>query len=228
MKQAHNLTRFPLRGAHASAPCSSCHLPSSSGRLRFVGRSTSCVACHTDDARAITVPDHQGAGFVRECSACHSMVTWANARFDHAQTAFPLVGAHLQATCEACHADQVYRGKPTTCVSCHQADYDQSTNPNHASAAFPTTCETCHTTTSWRGAMVDHDARFFAIYSGKHRGKWTSCATCHISPTNFQAFSCLTCHEHNQVKMDDTHRGRTGYRYESQSCYACHPRGNGG
>ena len=56
----------------------------------------------------------------------------------------------------ATYADGVYRGKPTTCVSCHQQDYTTAT-PNHAAAMFPNTCASCHTTTRWDGATFDHD-----------------------------------------------------------------------
>jgi hypothetical protein len=117
----------------------------------------------------------------------------------------------------------VYKGKPTTCVSCHQADYTATTNPNHAAAGFPTDCASCHTTTKWLGATFNHDASFFPIYSGTHAGRWSACATCHTNPTNYAVFDCLGCHTKTQT--DSQHRGRTGYVYASPNCYACHPRG---
>jgi hypothetical protein len=298
MKRAHDLTRFPLRGSHGVAPCSACHTPSRSGRLQFVGTSTACATCHASDLRAGLVPDHQTAGFPRDCGACHSSASWEGARFNHnatrfaltgahnavpctgchvngvpgsppmecaschqsdlsaatnpphasslftapcgtchttaawtgasfnhGATAFALTGAHITTSCASCHGDGVYRGKATSCVSCHQADYNQTANPNHGAASFPTTCAGCHGTVTWLGATFNHDAQLFPIYSGKHRGKWTSCATCHTSPTNFKLFTCLTCHDHRQSEMDGKHANRAGYRYESQACYACHPRG---
>jgi hypothetical protein len=36
-------------------------------------------------------------------------------------------------------------------------------------------------------------------------------------------FNCLTCHD--RAKMDDTHKSRPGYRYDSPTCYGCHPTG---
>jgi DnaJ-class molecular chaperone len=159
------------------------------------------------------------------CSSCHTTTAWLPGTFNHSATAFPLTGAHTAATCLSCHGDGVYRGKSTACVSCHQANYNQTTNPNHASAQFPTACASCHTTTTWLGATFDHDSRYFPIYSGKHRGKWSSCATCHTSPTNYQVFTCLTCHEHNKTSMDDKHKSMSSYRYDSATCYSCHPRG---
>jgi hypothetical protein len=118
----------------------------------------------------------------------------------------------------------VFRGKTMVCSGCHLSDYTATTSPNHAAASFPTTCESCHTTTSWLGATFDHDGRYFPIYSGKHRGRWRVCADCHTSPTNYAVFSCFQCH--TQKDMDDHHKGRAGYSYDSAKCYACHPRGD--
>lgn len=220
--RAHQLTRFALRGAHVAADCEQCHPSSARGSLRFVGRPTVCAACHADAVAATKEPDHDAAGFSRECEQCHYPVAWNRARFDHASTSFPLTGAHRAAGCADCHADRVYDGKPSTCVSCHQADYDATTSPQHATMPFPTTCESCHGTTTWLGAKFDHDP-FFPIYSGKHRSVWSSCSTCHTTPGNYAVFTCLTCH--GQTAMDDKHKSFAGYRYESTVCYSCHADG---
>jgi hypothetical protein len=136
-----------------------------------------------------------------------------------------LTGAHLAATCQSCHADRVYDGKPTTCVSCHLTDYDGTTSPNHRAAGFPTDCTSCHTTTQWLGATFDHDARFFPIYSGKHNGKWSACTDCHNNPASFAVVTCLTCHEHSKARMDDKHKEEAGYTYTTAACLSCHPQG---
>ena len=60
--------------------------------------------------------------------------------FNHSSI-FPLVGVHATQACAACHKNNVYKGTPRDCVGCHRADYEQTTNPNHAAAGFPTTCE---------------------------------------------------------------------------------------
>ena len=40
-------------------------------------------------------------------------------------------------------------------------------------------------------------------------------------------FSCFGCHPHSdQAKTDEKHQGETGYAYDSQACYNCHPRGD--
>jgi hypothetical protein len=217
----HSVTNFPLTGAHLAASCQLCH-----GDGVYKGKPTDCASCHQSDYTATTKPPHGASGIGTTCTSCHTTAAWVPGTYDHTATAFPLTGAHTAASCAACHADGVYRGKSTECVSCHQSDYTQTTNPNHAAAFFPTTCASCHTTSTWNGATFNHDAQYFPIYSGKHRGKWTSCATCHTSPANFQVFTCLTCHEHEQTKMDDKHKGRAGYSYTSTACLACHPNGD--
>jgi hypothetical protein len=215
----HNLTLFPLTGAHRAVMCTSCH-----GDGVYKGKSLECVACHRTKYDATTNPPHAAAGFPTTCATCHTTTDWLSAVFDHNATRFPLTGAHRTTACAGCHGDGVYRGKTTDCYACHQSKYAATTNPNHTAAMFPTTCASCHTTTDWTGATFNHDAAWFPIYSGSHRGRWTTCAQCHTSPTNFALFTCLTCH--TKSSTDAQHAGRAGYKYDSQACYACHPRGS--
>jgi hypothetical protein len=216
----HNATSFPLTGAHRTATCTGCH----SDRV-YDGKPTDCYSCHTTDYSGARNPDHRTAQFPTTCVSCHTTTAWQPGTFDHSATRFPLTGAHRTATCNGCHADGVYRGKTTDCYACHTAEYNGSTNPNHRVAMFPTTCVSCHNTARWQGATFDHDARWFPIYSGKHQGKWSTCTTCHTSPSNYKQFTCFQCHEHSQQKTDADHQGEAGYRYDSNACYACHPRG---
>lgn len=225
MRQAHQVTTFPLTGLHAAVDCRSCHSPRAPGQQAFVNLPTACESCHLSDYQQAVNPPHASAGFSKDCSSCHSPNGW-HAPFDHSKTLFPLTGAHRAASCQSCHADKVYRGKSTVCASCHLAAYNATTNPNHQAAGFPTDCASCHTTTQWPGAKFDHDGQFFPIYSGRHAGTWSSCATCHTTATNYAVFTCLTCH--TKTTTDQQHQGRTGYVYSSANCYACHPRGRAG
>jgi len=135
-------------------------------------------------------------------------------------TSFTLRGLHAAAACSACHANGVYQGTSTECVSCHLADYNGTTDPNHRSAGFPTDCVTCHGSsfTGWSGANFDHA---FPISSGRHA---VACSECHQT-SDFRVFNCLGCHD--QQETGGHHNGVTGYSYNSQACYACHPRGQG-
>jgi DnaJ-class molecular chaperone len=127
-------------------------------------------------------------------------------------------------SCITCHANNVYAGLPSTCVSCHLTAYQQAQNPNHIAAGFPTTCETCHkvTDTSWSQGVFNHTR--FPIASGSHSGN--PCSACHTNTSNYQVFTCLSCHA--RAETDSHHRGRAGYVYDSQACYSCHPQGRAG
>lgn len=217
----HSTTSFPLTGAHQAAACNSCH---SSGV--YNGLNSACQSCHMTDYNGAT-PNHASAGFAASaCATCHGTTTWSGATFDHNSSSFPLTGAHRTAACNSCHASGVYNGLNTACQACHMTDYNSAT-PNHPAAGFSAAaCATCHNTSQWSGATFNHDASWFPIYSGKHRSVWgTNCATCHTNSSNFAVFDCLSCHEHNRTSMDDKHRGRSGYTYDSQACYRCHPTG---
>ena len=214
----HASTSFPLTGAHRAVPCQSCH---ANGAYR--GTPATCVGCHRTDYDGTTSPGHRAARFPTDCTACHTTAAWQPASFDHGATAFPLTGAHRAVSCQQCHGDGVYAGKPVACAACHQSAYDGTTDPNHRAAGFPVTCADCHTTTTWDGARFDHDAAFFPIYSGAHRGQWTSCATCHTNSSSFATFTCITCH--GQAETNGHHGEVSGYRYDSQACYSCHPSG---
>ncbi len=218
----HDRTGFPLTGAHASVDCARCHVGG-----RYAGTPTDCYSCHQADYTRANNPSHQG--FPTQCQNCHNTGAWQPANFDHSKTGFPLTGAHASVDCTRCHVGGRYAGTPTDCYSCHQADYNGTTNPSHAAAGFPTQCQTCHTTSSWQGASFDHDGAFFPIYSGRHRGVWSSCSDCHVSSSNYAVFECILCHAHsNRADVDSHHQGVSGYVYQSAACYRCHPRGVAG
>lgn len=218
----HDRSAFPLTGAHRTAACAQCH-----GDGVYQGKPTACASCHQGEYNSTTAPAHAAAGFPAQCQVCHNTVAWQPTAYDHDATAFPLTGAHRSATCDQCHGDGVYDGKPTACESCHQGDYDSTTDPSHAAAQFPLQCLTCHNTTAWAPASWDHDSRWFPIYSGRHRGEWNACSDCHNNPNDFNQFNCLSCHPHSdRTKTDGDHRGESGYQYQSAACYSCHPRGN--
>lgn len=206
---------FPLKGQHQLAECSDCH---TSGT--YAGISSACASCHLDDYNSTDDPDHRALNFPTECDDCHgtSANSWEARSFDHASY-WPLRGAHTSLDCSRCHA-QGYN-LPKDCYGCHADDYDATADPNHRTAGFPTDCKTCHYPTHlyWSQAVFDHQ---FPINSGKHSS--ASCTDCHVS-SNYKEFSCLECHTHDKTRMDNEHQGIAGYVYQSQACYACHPRG---
>jgi len=213
----NHATAFPLVGVHATQECSTCHRNN-----LFAGTPRTCVGCHQDDYQRTQNPNHATAGFSTACESCHqaSASTWT-ANFNHSQF-FPLVGRHQTQNCAACHKGGVYKGTPRDCYPCHQAAYDQAQSPNHRATGFGTNCESCDRAGdgSWRDGRFSHR---FPITSGPHGGH--PCTACHVDASNYRVFSCITCH--TRAETDREHSGRTGYRYDSQACYACHPTGRG-
>jgi hypothetical protein len=215
---------FALVGAHAFALCSACHrLPGMELLFPPPADQNDCIACHQADYDN----QHGGSGFPVTCQECHGVDSWAGATFDHALYAngFTLIGAHALALCSSCHNPDMSLRFPrpsstNDCIACHQADYDT----RHSGSGFPSTCLDCHSTDTWLGATFNHDL-YFPIYTGRHSGQWGSCAICHEQPNNFQFFTCFNCHQHSQSRMDSQHSGESGYRYDSNACYSCHPNG---
>ncbi len=214
---------FPLDAAHAQTACRACHVSLDFSKVK---PESSCVGCHEDA--------HQGE-LGQDCARCHtarSFIDRARMARAHNVTRFPLSGAHLAVDCEACHKPTApghltYVDLRTDCDSCHLNDYNATTNPNHATANFSHDCAPCHSTVAWaRARYTDHDPRYFPIYSGAHLGKWTTCADCHVNATDFSQFECILCHAHsNQAQTTSQHTGVSGFAYNSQACYSCHPRG---
>jgi hypothetical protein len=224
--EIHQRSRFPLLGPHVMADCSGCH--KSSSLLRFDPLGIECFDCHQDDYNATTQPNHIQGGYSKNCLECHSInsLTWTSSGIDH--SFFPLSAGHAINDCSRCHTGGNFNNLSPECLSCHQADYDATTNPNHIQAQFPISCTQCHTTNpGWKPAdFQSHDAQYFPIYSGKHQGEWNACTECHTQSGNFKVFSCIDCHEHNKTDMDDEHSGVGGYSYNSLACYQCHPTGS--
>lgn len=212
---SHNSTNFPLTGAHQAVACNSCHINNV-----YQGLPSACYDCHSGDFNGTTNPNHVAGNFSHDCTQCHTTNGWSPATFNHAQTNFPLTGAHTSAACQSCHINGNYQLTYTDCYQCHATQFAQPTNPNHVALLFSHNCTPCHTTNAWLPSTFNHDTQFFRIYSGAHQNRWTQCSQCHPSLGNYDVFTCTTCH--TQPDMDDQHRGVQGYIYSSPACYSCH------
>ena len=180
-------TDFPLTGAHVAGVLN-CH---SSGV--YNGLSTVCSSCHQADYHGTTNPNHSAAGFPVTCQTCHTTTEWTGAVFDHSQTDFPLTGAHVVQECLRCHSGGIYDGLSTLCSTCHQADYQGTTNPNHQQAGFSTTCQQCHNTNDWAGAVYNHAQTSFPL-TGAHTT--APCSACHSGGVyNGLSTVCSSCHQ---------------------------------
>ena len=222
--------------------CEDCH-QTNTWNFAHAGITSNCVDCHLTNYQATTQPNHATAGFGQTCEQCHTTLNW-NANFSHAGITNGCVTCHLTdyqgatnpnhvagnipQTCETCHttsawpiANFSHAGISSNCSACHMSNYQTAVDPNHLGANFGTTCEQCHTSTSnWDLAHFSHS---FPITTGKHKN--FNCTSCHLVPTNYQAFSCTHCHAHRQSEMNSEHNGETGYVWLSSACYSCHPDG---
>ncbi len=192
----HATTGFTLAGAHRKVECRNCH---AEGKKRRAAPAT-CDGCHRKDDK------HKGT-LGPKCLDCHTETTWKEARFDHATTKFALTGKHVDAKCKTCHADNVYKGAPTTCVGCHRKDDKQHRG------RLGDKCEACHTAANWKDvSLFSHERDGHFALRGKHHG--ARCETCHKSPTGLVKTpkTCIGCHE-----ADDKHKANLG-----TACGDCH------
>ena len=190
----HDLTDFPLRGAHAALACAACHEPGK----RYRDTPRDCGACHFHD-------DAHGGKLGRDCGTCHGSDSWWRARFDHDETGFALRGAHASLACAQCHLANHYKGTPRDCVSCHATD-----DVHHGDRG--SACAACHSVKDWKTSRFDHLKSTGFALAGAHAR--LQCQDCHRSgnmrvklPT-----TCIGCH-----RGEDPHAGRLG-----SDCGRCH------
>lgn len=191
----HNLLVFPLQGKHATTACSGCHTGAGTpADLKQAPQA--CFSCHAkDDA-------HEGR-FGQNCEECHTPSDWESATFDHSLAAFQLTGAHTEVTCENCHINEVFKGTPQDCFSCHAED-------DAHEGRFGQNCQECHTTGGWEEATFDHNRAAFQL-TGAHTQ--VPCENCHINDIFLGTpQDCFSCHA-----QDDAHEGQFG-----QNCQECH------
>jgi hypothetical protein len=186
-------TRYPLAGKHRAAKCESCH----TGNLYRDKLSSTCFECHKKDDK------HKGT-LGNECSSCHSERGWKEpAKFNHAKTAFPLLGKHAAVQCKQCHSSTMFKEAPKDCIGCHRKDDKHKGSLGEA-------CAQCHNERDWKKTSVDHSKTAFPLL-GKHQK--AECGACHKS-TNFKeaAKDCYACHQ-----KDDKHEAQLG-----RACASCH------
>jgi predicted CXXCH cytochrome family protein len=207
----HDQTAFPLTGAHRGVDCARCH-PGG----RYAGTPTDCWSCHQANYNGTANPNHAQGNIPHTCEQCHNTGAWRPANFNHASV-WPLTGAHSSTPCARCHPNGRYTGTPRDCWSCHQANYNGSTNPNHVQANFPHTCEQCHNTGAWRPATFNHNNTSFPL-TGAHRN--VACAQCHPNgrytgtPT-----ACYSCHQSTYDATTNPNHRASGFPTQCQNCH---------
>ncbi len=214
--------------------CSQCHTGGALGAIP-----SNCYSCHTANYQA--APDHATLAFSHSCEQCHTTTAWRPSTFHH--TGFALTAGHAGLRCSQCHTGGTLGPVPSTCYSCHTADYQRG--PSHAAQAFPHTCEQCHNTTGWLPATYQHTS--FPLTAGHaglactrcHTGGTfgpipSTCYSCHA--TRYQqaanhaalafSHSCEQCHT-TTAWLPSTFRHTSGYdSHRNATCTQCHTGGN--
>ncbi|MCE9578491.1 MAG: hypothetical protein K8W52_35520 [Deltaproteobacteria bacterium] len=165
----HARSRMPLTGAHALLDCTACHRRT--GERQWSDVPSQCFACHERDYRAATThPNHVAPTdpithaptppFSRECSQCHSTVTWASAVADGTLTGGLTIGgapanhdarfvistgAHRGLACDSCHRD-LARPAQVACTGCHAHEQVALLRQHRriATGRAAQTCLACH------------------------------------------------------------------------------------
>jgi hypothetical protein len=226
----HSAFTFQLVGGHADVACTKCHLDARTV-ADLQSAPQDCFSCHRQD------DEHDGR-FGQDCSACHSPDGWEPAKFDHNLSAFKLEGEHAEVQCEKCHVDNVFKGTPTDCYSCHQKDDEHN-------GEFGTDCAACHTPNDWEGASFDHNLSDFPLTgahvsvdcekchtNGQFKGLDTTCFACHAEPTEHAGdfgTDCVACHT-TTAWTPATFNGEHSFPLDHgesgvSSCATCHPAG---
>jgi hypothetical protein len=228
----HSRTSFPLRGAHATTDCASCHrvgrAPSSdllrmayqagtSGRTYPLPVAQSCSSCHVNRHVFPAATER----WIR-CADCHSEAVWEPSSFGaarHAHSTFALTGAHETTPCIACHLDPSRGHARFTlavpaerCESCHAED-----DP-HGDLYVGLECVACHTTEAFEEVSFAHEPRP------------TTCAGCHVADDphgdQFVGRDCATCHGVDAFTIAAFDHSTTRYpldgAHRDAPCAACH------
>jgi len=197
--EKHNLTKFPLEGAHQATACNACHKKTFKWTFRNIGGSK-CVDCHKNVHKGFMADKFMAND---NCTSCHNVNSWKKVTFDHSQTKFKLDGAHAKIACGDCHYRkndkgvkvQLFAGLSPDCTSCHKNPHAGQFDVNGK-----TDCTKCHTTDSWAKTKFDHNTSRFKL-EGAHAT--VKCGECHKSITNekgkyiqykFKSIECSTCH----------------------------------
>ena len=175
--------------------CTSCHEEIGEDRRNRSGfhgrfppsRDNECVVCHTD---------HEG----RDAD----IVKIGSGIFDHSFTDFPLVDAHLEASCDDCHTqDEAFRDAARSCIGCHADDDVHEGTLGQA-------CADCHNEVTWNDTTFDHSTTDYPL-TGAHME--VGCNDCHRNKQYEDTpRACVSCHA-----IDDVHEGSNG-----NACYECH------
>lgn len=212
----HSKTLFNLTGKHSKINCIDCHqskyIRTSSLKNRkntYLGMDLNCNSCHEDV--------HQGT-LGSDCTGCHNTEIFKPAvKFNHDNSTYKLIGAHIKVDCNKCHIKENRNGKTfqkfkgvifASCMDCHK-DIHQG--------KFGKDCKSCHVTSSFKNITrsgFNHSKTNYPLL-GKHQ--LVKCEGCHknnlASKPPYK--KCIDCHT-------DYHKGEFTVKQEQTDCSKCH------
>lgn len=199
--EKHQVSEFPLEGAHVATPCYACHISEDDDRWTFANLGEDCIDCHLNIHDGLISEKYYPEN---DCASCHSNDAWDLVEFDHNMTEWPLDGKHITVSCKECHFEisidkriisQNFIKLDTNCTSCHENIHGDAFVENGV-----TDCNRCHVTESWFPKKFDHNKTAFRL-EGVHSE--ISCSACHeIDSDNGQKeilyklnkLECVDCH----------------------------------
>jgi len=254
----HARAGLVLEGAHRVVACRRCHQPASAAtpppnrskkrgakkrraKKRRVSRAASRVAvlrgtpkecrdCHKD------VHDGQFANRKppQDCTSCHGTLSFAQVRFDHNKSRFPLQGVHAEVKCADCHLRPApdkpvrFAGTPLTCAGCHKDIH----RGQFAADGPKRDCDGCHTPVKgFKIDKFDHAKTRFAL-TGRHAS--VACTDCHRKQTlpggttaahyRLGALTCGQCHANPHIKKGPLKKRRSARAAPAGTwtCDRCH------
>ncbi len=219
----HARTPFQLTGLHQSVACAKCHLPqrqaSAEKQLLFKGLSFSgCQSCHNDPHRG----GFKDAKVRGGCETCHTTAGWKSNRpasgFDHANTKFPLTGAHAAKACAQCHKDSdFHRPIPhDKCGDCHQDVH----SGQFTARPQGSDCASCHNDISFKPPLFNRETHRTAAFPLTAMHERVACAACHkaegkATVWETRLLQCAGCHQ-------DVHAGQFEAAPWTNQCSLCH------
>ena len=213
----HATAKYPLTGAHSTVACAKCHITVADAKpyIKYTGISfASCSDCHTDP--------HKGS-FKGTCQSCHTTSSWRRVAqlegFDHAKTAYPLLGKHSTVACSDCHNKGDFKTPIAfaKCMDCH-TDYHGG---QFVARAVGADCAVCHTVNGFKPSTFGVKEHAASMYPLEGRHAEVKCDACHIPKGKNTEFhitqtQCSSCHQ-------DIHKGQfaaTPYRSRCEECHS--------
>ncbi|TFG97073.1 MAG: hypothetical protein E4H13_11440, partial [Calditrichales bacterium] len=173
----------------------------------------------TWSAVSLSFQDNPHGDIDYSCELCHSAGNCSfrnvESKFKHADTGYPLLGAHLQTKCRSCHESLIFSQIGVACIDCH--------TDIHA-GELGLDCQNCHTPISWENRFEvweEHNMTRFPLI-GIHAV--IDCEACHRGPaekqfTNLPA-TCEGCHNEDYLNSKNPDHLLAGFEKQCEMCHS--------